>query len=166
MNTNLDSGLDDLTLTWSYAANCSLYEEDDGPAELNIGSSLEPHWVSRVEALRDLYAHLLLEELGADPARLAALTRQVHRAGKRNSSAAAVWGIAADLCQRAGDVIDGAGAVDDARARRRLLAGTKHLNRTVVLGSWVPGYQAEADNDLLQELAEADEVTKGDSGDD
>ncbi|HUH69964.1 MAG TPA: hypothetical protein VLZ05_14575 [Mycobacterium sp.] len=157
MSTNLDPGLDDLTLVWLYAANCSLYEEDDGPAELNIGSSLEPRWVSRVEAFRDLYAHLLLEQLAADPARIAALTRQVHRAGKRNSSAAALWGIAADLCQRARDVIEGAGAVDDARARRRLLAGTRHLNHTVVLGSWVPGYQVEADNDLLQELAEADE---------
>ena len=42
-------GGEDLTLAWSYAANCSLYEEDPGPAELNIGSSLEPHLVSRVE---------------------------------------------------------------------------------------------------------------------
>ena len=44
-------GEEDLTVAWSYAANCSLYEEDPGPPELNIGSSLEPHWVSRVEAL-------------------------------------------------------------------------------------------------------------------
>lgn len=150
-------GGEDLTLAWSYAANCSLYEEDPGPAELNIGSSLEPHLVSRVEAFRDLYAHLLLEQLGADPARIAALAHLVHRAGKRNSSAGVLWGIAADLCQRARSILDGAGAVDDARARRRLLAGTKHLNRTVVLGSWLPEYQAEVDNDLLQELAAADE---------
>jgi len=147
----------DLTLAWSYAANCSLYEEDPGPAELNIGSSLEPHWVSRAEAFRDLYAHLLLEQLGADPARIAALAYLIHRARQRNSSAEAVWGIAADLCQRAGSIIDGAGAVHDDRARRRLLAGTKHLNRTVVLGGWISSYQAEVDKDLLQELAATDE---------
>jgi len=148
---------EDLTVAWSYAANCSLYEEDPGPPELNIGSSLEPHWVSRVEAFRDLYAHLLLEQLGTAPERIPALAHLVHRAGKRNSSAGAVWGIAADLCQRARAIIDGAGAVHDARARRRLLAGTRHQNRTVVLGSWLPEYQEEVDNDLLQELAAADE---------
>jgi hypothetical protein len=146
-----------LTLAWCCAANCSLYEDDPGPAELNIGSTIEPHWVSRIEAFRDLYAHLLIEHLGADPARTAALAREVKHAAKGSSSAAALWELAAELCQRACDVIEDPGAVDDTRARRRLLAGTKHLIRTVALGCWIPGYQAEVDSDLLQELAEADE---------
>lgn len=145
---------DDLTLAWLYAANCSLYEQDEGPAELNVGSSLEPYWVSRVEAFRDLYTHLLLEQLDADPERIAALAHLVHRAGRPNPSTEAVWGIAADLCQRASAIIDGAGAAHDGRARRRLLAGTKHLNRTVVFGQWVPTHQVSIDNDLLQELAD------------
>ena len=63
----------DLTCAWLYAANCSLYEDDDGPAQLNIASHLEPHFVSRVEAFRDLYLRLLLEELDADAARIASL---------------------------------------------------------------------------------------------
>lgn len=39
----------DLTLAWVYAANASIHEEDPGPAELNIGSDVEPHMVSRSE---------------------------------------------------------------------------------------------------------------------
>jgi hypothetical protein len=148
---------EDLTLAWTYAANCSLYEEDSGPSELNIGSNLEPHLVSRAEAFRDLYAHVLLEQLDADRGRIAALASLIHRAGRKNHTAEVVWSVAADLCQRASAIIDGAGAAHDGSARRRLLAGTKHLNRTVVLGQWVPAYQAEIDNDLLQELAAADD---------
>ena len=67
----------DLTDAWVYAANCRLYENDPGPAELNIASRLEPMWVSRAEAFRDLYARLLLEELDADAARIAVLARQI-----------------------------------------------------------------------------------------
>ncbi|UGT97760.1 hypothetical protein LTQ55_03750 [Mycobacterium intracellulare] len=128
----------DLTCAWLYAANCSLYEDDDGPAQLNISSHLEPHVVSRVEAFRDLYSRLLLEELGADAARIAALARDIDRARRNNRTAAVVWDIAAELCQRAADVIDNIGAATDARARRKLLAGTKHLNARWRLASGYP----------------------------
>ena len=102
----------DLTCAWLYAANCSLYEDDDGPAQLNIASHLEPHFVSRVEAFRDLYSRLLLEELEADAARIAALARDIDRAPRNNRTAAVVWDIAAELCQRAADMIDNTGAAD------------------------------------------------------
>lgn len=148
---------EDLTLAWSFAANCSLYEEDPGPAELNIGSAVESHMVSRVDAFRDLYARLLLEQLGGEPERITELARLIHRTERQNLTAEVVWSIAGDLCQRAIAIIDGAGAANDGGARRRLLAGTKHLNRTVVLGQWVPVFQTEIDNDLLQELAAADD---------
>lgn len=144
---------EDLTLVWTFAANCSLYEEDPGPAELNIGSALEPHMVSRADAFRDLYAHLLLEQLGGEPERITQLARLIHHTERQNVTAEVVWSIAGDLCQRAIAIIDGAGAANDGSARRRLLAGTKHLNRTGLLGQWVPVYQAEIDNDLLEELA-------------
>lgn len=93
----------DLTSAWVYAANASIHEEDPGPAELNIGSVVEPHMVSRSEAFRDLYAHLLLEDLQADPVRLDALRAKVIRTRRHSSSdeAVAVWGIAVELCERA-----------------------------------------------------------------
>lgn len=144
----------DLTSAWVYAANASIHEEAPGPAELNIGSDVEPHMVSRSEAFRDLYAHLLLEDFRADPARIDALRSRVLRSRKRSSSAEAdaVWGIAVELCERARLIIDEAGAADDVKARDRLLAGTKHLNRSVVLGQFVPALQQEIDTELLQEL--------------
>lgn len=123
-----------LTCAWVYAANCSLYEDDDGPVQLNIASHLEQHFVSRVEAFRDLYSRLLLEELDADAARIATLARDIETAPRNNPTAAVVWNIAAELCQRTADVIDNMGAATDVRARRTLLAGTKHLSRTVALG--------------------------------
>ncbi|CPW67327.1 hypothetical protein [Mycobacteroides abscessus] len=144
----------DLTLAWVYAANASIHEETPGPAELNIGSAIEPHMVSRSEAFRDLYAHLLLEDLRADPSRIDALRSKVLRSRKRSSSAEAdaIWGIAAELCERARLIIDEAGAADDMQARARLLAGTKHLNRSGVLGQFVPELQRELDAELAQEL--------------
>ncbi len=36
---------------------------------MNIGSAVEPHMVSRVEAFRDHYSHLLLEDLQAEKVR-------------------------------------------------------------------------------------------------
>lgn len=135
----------DLTLAWVYAANASIHEEDPGPAELNIGSDVEPHMVSRSEAFRDLYAHLLLEDLQADPVRLDALRAKVIRTRRHSSSGEEVadWGIAVALRERTLVIIDGAGAVHDAEARCRLLAGIRHLNRSVVLGQFVPALQRD-----------------------
>lgn len=144
----------DLPCAWVYAANCSLYEGDDEPAELNIASRREPHFVSRVEAFRDLYSRLLLEELDADAARITTLARDIETAPRNNPTAAVVWNIAAELCQRAAEIIDTMGAATNAIARRRLLAGTKHLNRTVALGQWLPAYQQQLDTELLQALTD------------
>lgn len=144
----------DLSLAWIYAANVSLHEETPGPAELNIGSEVEPHMVSRAEAFRDLYAHLVLEVLQADNVRINRLRTRVVRARERsrNSEFESMWTIAIELCERALHIIDGAGAADDDTARRRLLAGTKHLNRSVILGQFVPALQQEINDDLLHEL--------------
>ncbi|MFJ9371578.1 hypothetical protein ACIRRA_45340 [Nocardia sp. NPDC101769] len=59
-----------LTILYSCTANCLLYEEDPGPAELNIGSELEPRMVPRSHAWRDYYAHHLITQISADIARL------------------------------------------------------------------------------------------------
>lgn len=148
---------DDQTLAWVYAANCSLYEEDPDPPYVNIGSPIEPVVVSRTEAYRDLYARLLLLDFDADPQRITALTRLIDRAERHSPTAALVWSIAAELCQRAGAIIDGAGASKPGPERRRLLAGTKYLTRTVILGQWVPAYQAELDDEFLNEFAANDD---------
>ena len=149
----------DLTDAWVYAANCRLYENDPGPAELNIASRIEPMWVSRAEAFRDLHARLLLEELDADAARIAVLARQITAETKQKPppEIAEIWNIAGELCRRAAAIIDEAGAATDARARRRLLAATTHLTRSVVLGQWVPAYQEELDNELLQALKDTEQ---------
>lgn len=133
----------DLTLAWLHAANCALYEQDPGPAHLNVGSHYKPSWISRQDAFRDLYAHLLMEVLGADTARITAVESRIDRVGKMTPSAAEVWEIAADLCQRAHTLVDNAGATEDDCARRRLIAGTRHFNRSAVLQRWLPDRQAE-----------------------
>jgi hypothetical protein len=132
--------------------------------QLNIASHLEQHFVSRVEAFRDLYSRLLLEELGADAARVAALARDIDRAPRNNRTAAVVWDIAVELCQRAAEIIDTTGAATDASARRRRLAGTQHLNRTVALGQWIPAYQQQLDNELLQALRDPEPGPHDSSG--
>lgn len=144
----------DLSLAWNYAANVSLHEETPGPAELNVGSAVEPHMVSRPEAFRDLYAHLLLAELQADKVRIHRLRARAGRARERsrNSDFENMWAIAVELCERALQIIDGAGAADSEVARRRLIAGTNHLTRSVILGQFVPALQEEINGDLLQEL--------------
>lgn len=70
---------------------------------------------------------------------------------------AEIWNIAGELCRRAAAIIDEAGAATDARARRRLLAATTHLTRSVVLGQWAPAYQEELDNELLQALKDTEQ---------
>ena len=74
-----------------------------------------------------------------------------------NSGCHGDWNIAGELCRRAAAIIDEAGAATDARARRRLLAATTHLTRSVVLGQWVPAYQEELDNELLQALKDTEQ---------
>lgn len=142
----------DLSLAWAYAANVSLHGETSGSDESNFFSAVEPHIVSRPKTFRDLYAHLLLEELQADKVRINRLRARVSRARERsrNSEFESIWAIADGLCERALHIIDGAGATE--AARRRLIAGTKHLNASVLLGQFVPGLQQEINDDLHQEL--------------
>ncbi|WP_042789946.1 hypothetical protein [Mycobacteroides abscessus] len=144
----------DLSLAWVYAANVSLHGETPGPADSNFFSAVEPHMVSRPKTFRDLYAHLLLEELQADRVRIIRLRARVSRARERsrNSEFESIWATADGLCEQALHVIDGAGAGGTEAARRRLLAGVKHLNSSVLLGQFVPALQQEINEDLLHEL--------------
>ncbi|EIT90574.1 hypothetical protein [Mycobacteroides abscessus] len=141
----------DLSLAWAYAANVTLHGET---AKLNVDSVVEPHMVAQPKTFRDLYSNLLLEELHADRVRIKRLRARVSRALERSRDCEfeSIWATADELCERALEIIDGAGAADDEAARRRLLAGTKHLNDSVLLGQFVPGLQQEINDDLLHEL--------------
>jgi hypothetical protein len=80
----------DARQAWTYAANCRLYEDDPGPAHLNIGSAHEPRMVTRAAAWRDAYAHYLLVDLEADHARLTAAT-EVCRRNLRRTWTPSFW---------------------------------------------------------------------------
>jgi hypothetical protein len=55
-------------MLYSLAANCSLYEEDDQPPQINVGSEREPRMMGPAEAWRDFYARNLVDRFGADAA--------------------------------------------------------------------------------------------------
>ncbi|MFE3703776.1 hypothetical protein ACFXO7_38640, partial [Nocardia tengchongensis] len=109
-----------LTILHSCAANCLLYEEDPGPAELNIGSELEPHMVPRSHAWRDFYAHHLITQLSADSDRLAQCSEWAHQqhdrddlpadmTGPEREEAKQFWQCAIDIAARAIEIVGGGG---------------------------------------------------------
>jgi hypothetical protein len=78
MTSELQDVLDARTAYW-LAANCRLYEDDPGPAQVNIGSDHEPHLVTRTEACRSVYAQFLLIDLAADHTRARAAADHCRR---------------------------------------------------------------------------------------
>ena len=158
----------DVVTAWSCAANCLLYEDDPGPAQLNIGSATEPVWVSRAQAWQDAYAHCLLEALDADLARIQAAAEHYRAkltvAGTIRHTVDVYWarrpdGLrqalgawsprqlheihqvhrrALDLCERAARMVIDAGADADDIARQQLLAGTRHATTMLALGTVIP----------------------------
>ena len=99
MNTNgpnePSQASEDSTFAWSLAANCLLYEADPGPAAANVATSTEPAWTDRSRAWQDRYARYLLEQLEADPARLAA----AHAAALDNLREATTLQFARNACR-------------------------------------------------------------------
>jgi hypothetical protein len=89
MTSELQDVLDARTAYW-LAANCRLYEDDPGPAQVNIGSDHEPHLVSRTEAWRSVYAQFLLIELAADHTRARAAAEHC-RCDYRATATPAFW---------------------------------------------------------------------------
>lgn len=160
-----------LTLLYSCTANCLLYEEDPGPAELNIGSELEPHMVSRSRAWRDFYAHHLLTGLSADIARLTECSEWAHELLDRElpaeMSAAEVadakqfWQCSVDIAEMAIEIVEGAGATTDEKARQRLLAGSQHLQMQTAFGA-IPDIVAQSAADLVDKLDRIDDQDRGD----
>ncbi|MFE3105293.1 hypothetical protein [Nocardia tengchongensis] len=155
-----------LTILHSCAANCLLYEEDPGPAELNIGSELEPHMVPRSHAWRDFYAHHLITQLSADSDRLAQCSEWAHQqhdrddlpadmTGPEREEAKQFWQCAIDIAARAIEIVVGAGAATDEKARQRLLASSQHLQTKTAFGA-LPDIVAQSAADLIGKLDEID----------
>lgn len=155
---------DDRTTLYGLAANCSLYEEDEQPPQLNVGSEREPRMVSVVEAWRDFYGRTLIQNLGADATRIAAV--RAWAVDRRPTAPASVpgsdrfgrgeWDLAIELCDRATAIIEGAGATEDAFARQRLLAAVSHSLQSDTFGA-IPGVTERSAADLVAELDRIDQ---------
>ncbi|MEV1005014.1 hypothetical protein [Nonomuraea sp. NPDC050202] len=149
----------DASQAWIYAANCLLYENDPGPAVLNVGSFDEPRMVPRSQAWQHAYALNVLVDCDGDHARLLAAAQHCRDDANRESglSAQRVRKLvrAADLCEQAARMVEQAGAVHDDKARRRLVAACKHETMVIALGV-VPGVAEDSAQDLLDQLAEID----------
>ncbi|MFI2473454.1 hypothetical protein [Nocardia xishanensis] len=154
-----------LTHIHSSAANCLLFEADPGPQQLNIGTELEPRWVSREYAWRDFYAHDLIIAVNADLALLKQCLDFAHQERHRTTSpqltvaeqreAHEFWDCAIDIAKIAIDIIDHGGAADDEHARQRLLAGAHHLRTTTAFRA-IPQIVEQAGTDLAKALDEID----------
>jgi hypothetical protein len=139
------------------AANCLLYEADGGP-DLNLGTDAEPEVISHAEATQRTYAKLLVSDFDADIDRLEATAATCQRAAGAPGAPAAVAernARAADLCERAAEIVLRWGAAGDDRQRRRLVAVCEH--DTDPLAASLGGEYAEAAARRLAEaLAEID----------
>ncbi|WP_157227438.1 hypothetical protein [Nocardia asiatica] len=161
-----------LTILYSCTANCLLYEEDPGPAELNIGSELEPHMVPRSHAWRDYYAHHLITQISADIARLRQCSEWAHQQHDRDDlpddltsaerdEAKQFWQCAIEIADMAIEIIEGAGAATDEKARQRLLASSEHLQMGIAFGA-LPDVVAQSAADLVDKLDRIDQSNPGD----
>ena len=150
-------------MAWSLAANCLLYEEDPGPAEVNVASDAEPRMVPRREAWRDYYARYLLNELDADLARVGAVADEygaelIRLASDRDlqEGLPALRECALDLAERADRVVRTVGADVDDKARQRLLAGTDQWLTVQTLGGFFPGIDRDSARTLIERLDDID----------
>jgi hypothetical protein len=152
-------GEEDAFEAWTYAANCLLYEEDDG-TDVNVGSVERPRIVSHAEFVMIDYTKLVMVELGADLDRLRAAARVCHEVARENQASspgsAREYARAADLCERAAQMVIDYGAASDDGARRRLIAMAEHDTQITALGA-VPGVVERAREELRETLAELDQ---------
>jgi hypothetical protein len=139
---------------WSYAWNCLLYENDPGPAQLNVGTDREPRLVPRSEAWQHAYAMQVLVSCDGDHSRLTTTAERCREdlaveSAKRpaGSEHARALSRAADLCDQAARMVEGVGAVDDDKARRRLVASCRHEGHVIAFGA-IPGMAEDSAEDL------------------
>jgi hypothetical protein len=137
---------------WSAALNCLLYEKDPGPEQLNVGTQNKPMMVPRDQAWQQSYATFVLARFGGDHARLKAAARQCLADIPTEPHWARQLSRAADLCEKAAQMVEDAGAVHDDKARRRLVAVCEHEALSDALGPFSPF----TSKDLRRALREID----------
>jgi hypothetical protein len=151
---------DDAIQAFMCARNCLLYEAREGGVLLNVGSADEPRMVPGDQAWRHAYAMHVLIACDGDHDRLTAAARQV----RNDLSSKATPGTphahtmsrAADLCDQAVGMVVDAGAADDDKARRRLVASCTHETMVIALGV-LPGIAQQSTEKLVDTLREIDE---------
>jgi hypothetical protein len=147
---------EDASKAWLLAGNCLLYENDRGPELLNVGTGLKPLDVPRSQAWQLSYSMSVLIECNGDHARLLA-ARQA--CAEHPDDEHREWSRAVDLCDQALRMIEGAGAVNDDRARQILLAVCRYETKRPAWGI-VPG--PEVDTRILTEALRKVDATMED----
>ncbi|WP_197038648.1 hypothetical protein [Herbidospora cretacea] len=150
---------------WIYARNCLLYENDPGPAELNVGTAQEPHYVPRSLAWQQGYAMNVLVDFDGDHARLLAAAGECQAEADRRAESpyqAQEWSRAADLCTLAAAMVEGAGGHHDDKARQRMVASCRHETTMMALGSIAAVAESSA-QELVEQLAAIDSECAADS---
>jgi hypothetical protein len=122
---------EDAFQAWINARNCLLYENDQGPELLNVGTRLKPLRIPRSEAWQQSYSMHVLVHCKGDHARLTAARQKCAEPHDRHPEE---WSRAVDLCDQALRVVEGACAFSDDRARRILLAVCEYETMNTALG--------------------------------
>lgn len=135
---------------------------------MNVGTDSEPEMVAHAKAVQINYAQLLIVECDADFERIRAAGRASQQAAADHQSnhpeRARQDARAADLCERAAQVVLDAGAAGDDRKRRRLLAYCTYTTTVSTLGAMAPSIAEDAQRDFEQTLQEIDAEPDPDEG--
>ena len=149
---------DDVIEACLNARNCLLYEAE-APDLLNVGSAEEPRMIPGDEAWQHAYAMRTLVSLAGDRGRLIVAAQKL-RQDARNATAGSARQRAmsrgADLCDQAIAMVEGAGAVEDDKARRRLVAACEHEGTVIAIGV-IPGVAESSAAELAETLREIDD---------
>jgi hypothetical protein len=144
----------DAAQAWLGASNCLPHEGAGGPELLNVGTPLRPLKIPRSETWQQSYSMLLLVNCEADHARLLAARERLAvrvRDAASTEEPHQAWSRAVDLCDQALRVIEGAGAVNDERIRRILLAVCQYETSKTALG-FIAGVVQDSARTLTEEL--------------
>lgn len=151
--------VEDVVHAWTYGSNCLLYEGSGG-SDVTVGSETgPPRTLSHAEAVQTIHAQFVLLALDADLDRLQATGQACYQtaAGMQQShpAEARAYVRAADLCDRAAELVISVGADDDERARRKLLAVAEH-DTTMATSGVDPTVAERARRALELALSEAE----------
>jgi hypothetical protein len=149
---------EDAAHAFGCALNCLRFEAE-GADQLNVGSADEPRLLPRAEAWQHAYAMWVVVGCDGDRGRVVAAAercREKARGTPAGSHKVRTLSRAADLCDQAAGMIEGAGAVGDDKARRRLLASCEHQTRVIAIGV-LPGVAEDSARRLAEMLREIDE---------